>query len=206
MAKQPLKYGEKVLFLIFGVFLLVAVVSFGILESVRAHSQKPMFPLLTHYNLSPVGEQGSQIYHKSGCSECHRAMGEGTNMGLDLDGLGSRHSQQWIEDFLRHPEKTYKAVTFGHGADKGAAYVAQLPGPKLHAMAVFLSELTADRGAPDAPEPPRGDSQFINSMLKHFAPPQWRHEYKDIRTDSKDVGTKGDQSGKQPANSDSTGQ
>lgn len=195
MAKQPLKYGEKVLFLIFGAFFVVAVASFIVLESVRLHSHKPMYKNLTHFTLSPLGKTGLQIYHKSGCSSCHRAMNEGTNMGLDLDGIGSRHSATWIEAFLRRPEKTYKAVTFDHGdAPKEAAYVAQMPDKDLHAMAVFLSELTADRGSADAVEPPKGNSSFIDMMLKSFAPKKWKGEYKDIREDNT-------QSGKQPADS-----
>jgi hypothetical protein len=183
MAKQPLKYGEKVLFSIFGAFLLVALASVIALEAFRAQSPKPVFQNLTHYNLSPLGEKGSVIYRKSGCNSCHRAMREGTNMGLDLDGIGSRRSLAWIESFLANPEKTYKAVTFDHGeAPKEAAYVAQMPETDRHAMAVFLSELTADRGSAEAPEPPKGDSSFINSMLKNFAPKSWQSEYSDVRS------------------------
>lgn len=182
MANQPLKYGEKVLFSIFGAFVLVAVVSFAVLESVRMHTPTPMFKNLTNYTLSPLGKEGLQIYHKSGCSSCHKAMREGTNMGLDLDGIGSRRSEQWIEKFLTHPEETYNDATFDHGAPpKEAAYVSQMPKEKLHAMAVFLSELTADRGSADAPEPPKGDSNFINLMLKSFAPKSWQGKYTDIR-------------------------
>lgn len=195
MTNQPLKYGEKVLFSVFGAFLVIALLSFITLEVIREHSHQPMFQILTHYNLTPLGDQGSVYYRKSGCTDCHRAMNSGTNMGLDLDGIGSRHSQQWIESFLHNPEKTYNAVTFDHGAEpKEAAYVAQLPEAKLHAIAVFLSELKADTGSAAAPAPPKGDSGFINLMLKTFAPKQWKHEYKDIRTEDKP-------SGKQPADS-----
>lgn len=198
-ARQPLKYGEKVLFSIFGAFLLVAMASFIALEAFRAESPKPMFQNLTHFTLSPLGEKGSVIYRKSGCSSCHRAMREGTNMGLDLDGIGSRRSQEWIENFLSDPErtymKTYKAVTFDHGpAPKEAAYVAQMSKKDRHAMAVFLSELTADRGSADAPEPPKGDSSFIKGMLKNFAPPKWKSEYPDVRDKDKQGGQQ------QPAN------
>jgi len=199
MARQPLKYGEKVLLSIFGAFLIVALASFIALEAFRAQSPKPIFQNLTHYTLSPLGEKGSVIYRKSECNSCHKAMREGTNMGLDLDGLGSRRSLQWIENFLRDPEKTYEktyhAVTFDHGpAPKEAAYVAQMSEADRHAMAVFLSELTADRGSAEAPEPPKGDSSFINSMLKNFAPKNWRHEYTDVRDKDKQGGQQ------QPAN------
>lgn len=194
-ARQPLKYGEKVLFSIFGAFLLVALASFIALEAFRAQSPKPVFQSLTHYNLSPVGEKGSVIYRKSGCNSCHRAMREGTNMGLDLDGIGSRRSLQWIENFLRNPEKTYNATTFDHGpAPKEAAYVSQMSEEDRHAMAVFLSELTADRGSSEAAAPPKGDSSFINNMLKDFAPKNWKSEYTDVRDKDKQGGQQ------QPAN------
>lgn len=195
MANQPLKYGEKILFIIFGAFLAVAVVGFVILEGVRLSSDEPMFENTTHYNLSPLGEKGQRIYQESGCSSCHRAMRAGTNMGLILDGIGSRRSTQWIESFLRNPEQTYSARTIDHGLPpKEASYVSQMSDEKIAALTVFLSELRADRGSSVAQAPPPGDSSFIDSMLNTFAPESWKDDYTDVRK-------KVDQGDKRPADS-----
>jgi len=183
--KQSLKPGEKVLFSIFGVFLVVAVLGYIALEVVRTHTDKPMFVIKTHYDLTPEGDRGSVIFRKSRCTDCHRAMNNGTNMGLDLDGIGSSKTKEWILAFLREPEKTYTTKTVDHGAaPKEAAYVAKMPEGDLEAMATFLSELKADRGSPAAPEPPEGKSTFIDDMVKMWAPKDWKHKFRDVRDSS----------------------
>jgi hypothetical protein len=183
--KQSLKPGEKVLFTIFGVFVVVAIIGYIALEAVRMHTHKPMFVIRTHYDLTPEGDKGSVIFRKSRCTDCHRAMNNGTNMGLDLDGLGSSKSKEWILAFLRHPEKTYGTKTVDHGmAPKEAAYVAQMPLEDLKALATFISELKADQGSPSAPEPPKGRSKFIDDMVKMWAPSTWKKEFKDVRTEN----------------------
>ena len=109
-------------------------------------------------------------------------MRNGTNMGLSLDGIGSRRTQQWIYDFLRDPEATYSATTFDHGyPPKEAAYVASLPQEELRLIATFLSELRSEQGSSSAPMPPEGDSAFIDNMLRLFAPGSWGEKYGDVR-------------------------
>ncbi len=182
MAKQSLKQGEKVLFGITIVFLIAAVIGYAILESVRHHSDKPLFASKTHYDMSPAGLKGSEVFRKEHCTSCHRALRNGTNMGLSLDGIGSKRSKDWLLRFLRDPESTYGAATIDHGyAPKEAAYVANLPDEKLELLATFLSELRADRGSSSAPEPPKGPSPFIDSMVSTFAPDSWKERFRDIR-------------------------
>ena len=72
--------------------------------------------------------------------------------------------------------------TVDHGPAKEAAYVAELPQEKRHAIAVFLSELRADNGAATAAAPPEGRSEFIDSMVKMWAPAEWNDKYQDVRT------------------------
>ena len=100
MGKQRLKSGEKILFSIFGAFFVLGVIAFIAMEVVRARTSTPMFVSTTHFNFSPVGLEGSALYREGRCSSCHRALRMGTNMGLNLDGIGSRRSLQWIEGFL----------------------------------------------------------------------------------------------------------
>ncbi|HEY5601899.1 MAG TPA: cytochrome c [Gammaproteobacteria bacterium] len=180
--KQTVKTGEKVLFGIFGVFIFLAVVAYIILESVRLTADKPMFENKTFYDFSDQGSIGSALFRESRCTSCHRALRNGTNMGLSLDGVGSVRTYDWLYEFLKNPEQTYGASTLDHGAaPKEAAYVARLPDDEIKAIARFISELKADQGSASAAVPPDGRSEFIDSMVKTWAPEEWKEKYSDIR-------------------------
>lgn len=181
-SKNPLKKGEKIMLMIFGVFFIFAIVTYIALETIRLKSDQPMYVQTTHFDFSPEGLKGSEIYRLNRCSSCHRALRTGTSMGLILDGIGSRRSREWIERFLNDPEAVYGAPTLDHGRPpKEAAYVADLPDEDLRLIAVFLSELRADPGSAVAPAPPPGESEFINRMLRAWAPESWREKYGDVR-------------------------
>jgi len=90
--KQPLKQGEKILFGIFGAFLGLAVLAYALLEIVRLKSEEPMFQSKTSYALSEQGKLGSKLFRERRCTACHRAMRNGTNMGLNL----SPYTRSWI--------------------------------------------------------------------------------------------------------------
>ncbi|MBI5451071.1 MAG: c-type cytochrome [Gammaproteobacteria bacterium] len=180
--KQPLRQGEKILFGMVIAFVAMAVVSYVILEVIRYRSTKPMYAVTTHFDLSAAGQRGSQLFRTSRCTSCHRAMRNGTNMGLSLDAEGSRHDVAWIYAFLTDPEKTYGAATVDHGAaPKEAAHVMYMDQGELMAIATFLSELRSDQGSASAPMPPAGKSEFIDSMVKTFAPDDWKDKYSDVR-------------------------
>lgn len=200
---QPLKPGEKILFTVAGAFVVFALVAFIIMQFVIAKSDKPVFETKTHAELSPEGQHGSELFRTNGCTTCHRALRNGTNMGrtADLDGIGSRRSLDWLYAFLRHPEQTYEAPTMDHHAgEHSAAYVAQLPEKDLHAIAVFLSELKADQGSAAAPVPPKGESPFIDAMVKMVAPKEWKEKYRDIRDKMKDEEQARSAGGQSPSN------
>lgn len=179
---SKLKTGEKVLFIFTGVFIVLATIGYIILETVRLTSDKPMFEVTTHFSLDKQGHKGSAVFRASRCISCHRAMNNGTNMGLSLDGLGSKRSEQWILDFLMDPESMYEARTFDHGpSPKEAAYVARMPKEELVLIASFLSQLRSDPGSSSSPVPPPGRSPFIDEMIKTWAPPEWKEKYTDVR-------------------------
>lgn len=187
-SKQSLKQGEKILFGIAIVFIIAAVIGYVVMEAYRARSDKPVFASKTHFNLSPAGQRGSVSFRKSRCTSCHRALRNGTNMGLSLDGVGSRRSREWLYNFLRDPEATYASPTVDHGyPPKEAAYVASLPDHDLQDIAVFISELKADQGSASAPQPPEGRSEFIDSMVGTFAPERWKDKYQDVREKDQQV-------------------
>jgi len=181
---QPLKPGEKILFTVAGVFVVFAIIAFIIMQFFIATSDKPIFEQKTHANLSAEGQKGSEYFRVEGCTTCHRALRNGTNMGrtADLDGIGSRRSMEWMYAFLTDPVTNYGSETMDHRpGQRSAAYVALLPKEKLHAIAVFLSELKSDQGSSSAAIPPKGDSPFIDSMVKTWAPKEWKEKYPDIR-------------------------
>jgi cytochrome c553 len=187
--KNALKAGEKILFTIVGVFVVLAMVGYIVLETVRTRSDKPLFEVKTHFDFSVAGERGSALFRKAGCTSCHRALRNGTNMGLSLDGIGSRRSKEWLLTFLKNPESTYESRTLDHGpAPKEAAYVAKLPEQHLQDIAVFLSELRADQGSASAPVPPAGRSVFIDDMVKMWAPKDWNEKYEDVRETEQQTG------------------
>jgi hypothetical protein len=183
MTKQKgLKTGEKVMFGFAAIFVLLAVIAYIVLESVRLNADEPMFETKTHYEFSEEGHRGSALFRTSRCTSCHRALRNGTNMGLSLDGLGSLRSREWILAFLLDPEKNYGAPTVDHGlTPKEGAYVAKLPKETLHAIAEFLSSLKSDQGSSTSPLPPKGRSEFIDGMVKMWAPEEWNEKYTDIR-------------------------
>ena len=180
--KQPLKTAEKLLFTVAGIFFIVASIAFAVMQYVMATSDTPIFEQKTHYDLSTDGQKGSLVFREAACTECHRAMRGGTNMGNNLDGIGSKRTLKWIEDFLRDPERVYGHKTMDHGPKpKQAYYVAEMSEQDRHLMAVYLSELISEQGSASSPVPPKGDSPFIDSMIKTWAPDEWKGKYKDIR-------------------------
>ena len=187
--KQPLKSGEKILFIIFGVFFVLAMIGYVVLETIRLRSDEPMYTQTTFFDFSEEGLKGSEIYRKANCNACHRALRAGTSMGLSLDGLGSKYTAEEIERFLHEPEKYYHGPTIDHGyPPKEAAYVSQMPDEDLRLISIFISELKADPGSSVAKTPPPGRSEFIDAMVGSFAPKEWKEKYKDIREKQQDQG------------------
>ena len=99
-----MKKGEKILFGIIGFLVVITIINFTVLEAIRRHSEKPLFPILTHFVFTDEGMHGYQIYQQRDCYTCHRAVGSGTSMGVSLDGLGSKHDVDYFYNFLKKPE------------------------------------------------------------------------------------------------------
>lgn len=197
--KQSLKSGEKILFGIVAVFIGLAVVGYAALETYRMSRTEPMFKNTTHYDFTDEGQLGSRIFRESGCTACHRALRNGTNMGLSLDGVGSLRSLDWLVAFLADPEATYGSKTLDHGpSPKEAAYVMQMPEKDRHAIAVFISQLKSDQGSSSAPMPPEGRSDFIDKMVGAWAPADWKDRFTDVRTKSPEKSSDSPASDTQP--------
>jgi len=188
MSKKPqkLKTGEKVLFSAFGAFFVLVAIGYVIMETIRLNMDGPMFKQSTFFIFSEEGKLGSVIYREANCNSCHRALRSGTSMGLSLDGLGSKRSAEWIEEFLSSPEaaeRLYGAALIDHGGPNQEATrdLKNISNEHKHLMAVFISELKADAGSSVAKVPPTGRSPFIDSMIGSWAPESWKGKYEDIR-------------------------
>lgn len=189
---KQLKTGEKLILL--GVSGIVLLALTGLLfQTLLRHSDEPMFPIRTHYEFAGEGFRGSALFRLDNCTNCHKAVGNGTNMGLELDGIGSRRDLAYLTAFLRDPEATYAGHTVDHGPGKEADYVAKLAPDDQRAIAIFLSQLKSDRGAATAKAPPEGKSTFIDAMLDLWAPDGWRMLFNDVRNDAHagDAGRRG---------------
>jgi putative heme-binding domain-containing protein len=58
--------------------------------------------------------QGAMVFQKI-CANCHRAAGQGTKVGPDLDGIGSRGVERLLEDILlpsRNVDQAFRATVF----------------------------------------------------------------------------------------------
>jgi len=179
-----LKLGEKIIFGIGILFLIAAILGYIGLEIHRANLNRPMYVNTTSFDFTEEGLKGSQLFRTENCSDCHRAVRNGTNHGVSLDGVGSRRSLSYLYEFLRNPEATYGGKTEEHGPNQPAAYVAKLPDSELHAMAVFLSELKATQGSPDARLPMAERNGFVDEMVKLWAPESWKTGHTDLRNEA----------------------
>ncbi|MEE8378753.1 MAG: c-type cytochrome [Gammaproteobacteria bacterium] len=195
--KQSLKSGEKILFGIVGAFIVMATIAYIAMEIYRLNRTEPLFVTKTHFVFTEEGKLGSRLFREGRCTACHRALRNGTNMGLSLDGVGSVRTLDWLVDFLANPEEIYGARTFDHGPrPKEAAYVARMPEKDRHAIAVFISQLKAEQGSSSAPMPPDGRSEFIDSMVGAWAPEHWKEKYTDIRDKQPKASQQPDESAK----------
>ncbi len=182
MKSGGLRLGVKILFGIAALFVVFAVFSFIGMEVYRAHlGGKKMYASAATFDFSPQGRVGSERFRELGCTNCHRAVRNGTNYGVSLDGIGSRRTKDYLLAFMRRPQQTYRTQTLEHAPGSQAAYVADLPDSDVQSLAVFLSELKAVQGSPDARLPAEAHSGFIDEMVKIWAPSTWKREYKDVR-------------------------
>jgi cytochrome c553 len=184
MSIKSFKTGEKVLFGFFGALVIFAVISYVLMEVYRVKLNHPIYPQTTSFNFTPEGKTGSVLFRTKGCPDCHRAVRNGTNNGLSLDGLGSRKTVAQIQAFLKNPEANYPSKTFDHGPGKDANYVAALPEQEIQDISIFLSQLKAVQGSPDARIPMPEKSGFVDEMVKMWAPAEWQKDRHDLRDDA----------------------
>ncbi len=73
---------------------LAAYLSRGVEEDYNPYYQE----------ITEASEKGHQVYRKYECYKCHRIIGMGHLPGPKLDGLASRRSREWLENYLTSPD------------------------------------------------------------------------------------------------------
>jgi len=146
---KRLKTGEKVLFGAVGLLILVAIQNYVVMEWIRMSSDKPMYPIRTHYEFAGEGFSRLGVVSHAQLHQLPQGGRQRHEHGPGARRHGSRHDLAYISSFLHDPEANYSGHTVEPWtAPKEAAYVARLPEDELRAIAIFLSQLKADRGAP----------------------------------------------------------
>lgn len=93
-------------------------------------------PVTRTYVESAAGREGEMIFRKQSCFSCHEVFGNGASYGPSLDGVGSRRTRIWLQDYLRNPRpgvsiKPYRLrmPSYTHlGAEKLDSLVSYLQG------------------------------------------------------------------------------
>jgi len=71
--------------------------------------------------LTRQAQHGEALYRSLGCSGCHTIGGVGGKVGPDLTMVGSRRSEEWIEQQVRNPRSHFPNSTIMPSFDKLSA-------------------------------------------------------------------------------------
>jgi cbb3-type cytochrome oxidase cytochrome c subunit len=52
------------------------------------------------------------IFRQESCFSCHEVFGNGASYGPSLDGIGSRRTHGWLQDYLRNPRPGVSAKPY----------------------------------------------------------------------------------------------
>lgn len=77
------------------------IVVFAALVGTLVYLKPP--PTRFVYLESPHSIQGEAVFRREGCFSCHEVFGNGATYGPNLDGVGSRRNQSWLEEYVRAP-------------------------------------------------------------------------------------------------------
>jgi cbb3-type cytochrome oxidase cytochrome c subunit len=125
-----------------------AIAAFAALVGVLIYQRPP--PVAYRYLETPASQAGEAIYRREGCGSCHQIFGNGATYGPSLDGVGSKRTAGWLEEYLRVPregvgDRPYRV--------KMPSY-AGLKTDELAALVAYLKALRALSEGSRVVEPP----------------------------------------------------
>ncbi len=79
----------------------VAIIAFAAVVGALIYLKPP--PVRFMYFESPLSQQGEIVFRRENCFSCHEVFANGASYGPSLDGVGSRRSSLWLEEYLKAP-------------------------------------------------------------------------------------------------------
>lgn len=61
---------------------------------------------------TPAGRVGELIFRRESCFSCHEVFGNGASYGPSLDGVGSKRTNSWLQDYMRNPRPGVSAKPY----------------------------------------------------------------------------------------------
>lgn len=77
------------------------IAAFAALVGVLIYRKPP--PVTYAYREDAAAQRGEAVYRREGCGSCHQVFGNGATYGPSLDGVGTRRSAEWLQDYLVDP-------------------------------------------------------------------------------------------------------
>jgi cbb3-type cytochrome oxidase cytochrome c subunit len=124
------------------------IAAFAVVVGVLIYLKPP--PVLHRQVESAAGRAGEAVYRREACGSCHKISENGATYGPGLDGVGSRRSARWLDEYLKRPregvgDKPYRL--------KMPSY-AHLKDSELAGLVAYLQGLRAVDAAGRLVEPP----------------------------------------------------
>jgi len=143
-----MKLGEKLMFGFAGV-LSVA----GVARGIQVIQSDEPARVRDYYEWTETALKGHELYRRSGCNSCHRALNTGEiGVAPVLDGTGTRRSVEWIGDYLTDPLSLVPGSA--HDGSLGPDF-RTLDAAERELLSAFLFALKSAPGSRNYPVPPQ---------------------------------------------------
>lgn len=86
------------------------IMAFAALVGILIYLKPP--PVRFVYLESSLSKQGEAIFRRESCLSCHEVFGNGASYGPNLDGVGTRRSKSWLQQYLRAPRPAVSVKTY----------------------------------------------------------------------------------------------
>jgi len=128
-----LKLGERVLFFMVAVLLVFGFV-FWLLAITHVTN---VLRVRDYYESTPEADMGYDLVRRHGCRNCHSVLKIGEwGLAPELDGIGTRHTYQWIRAYLEDPARQMDGKTLHNG--QYGPYFSAFDGREKDLIATFL--------------------------------------------------------------------
>ena len=135
-----MKYGEKIVFTLIGLVLLVSVVWSSLRTEQKHDREIPFYTTAT----PDLARKAMDIYRGNGCKSCHTLWTLQDMLQFVpapmLDGIGSLHTETWLYEYLSAPNPQKILPSRLKAEYRMPSYVT-LPESERHLLAQYLASL-----------------------------------------------------------------